>query len=92
MPIHQVPFPYFYPGAKMHSSAAANPHHSTAAACRERDAKEMSESIDPSPPLNYSSRRDVVGRMENQRNGGSGQHTPETSEEEHEESVNVEID
>lgn len=87
MPIHQVPFPYFYPGGKIHSSTSVNPHHSTA--CRDRDSKDMGESINPSPPLNYSSRRDIV-RMENQRNGG--QHTPESSEEEHEESVNVEID
>lgn len=89
MPMHQVPFPYFYPGAKIHHNPV-NSHMSSAPSLhRERETKDES-----SPPLNFSSsrRNSIRQEQEQHRNRLTGQPTPESSDEEHEESVNIEID
>lgn len=80
MPMHH--FPYFYNGAKLNAAA----HHSVAAANREQ--KEMNRSADASPPLNFSSRRESQ-RLDASNDHSVGQRTPDTSDEDIVENVNV---
>lgn len=86
MPMHH--FPYFYNGSSKMNPVAVGSHHAMSSVCRDRESKELRSS---SPPINYSSRRELK-RFDGQHDRSAGQRTPETSDEEHAENLNVEID
>lgn len=86
MPMHH--FPYFYNGAKMNPVA---PNGHPAVATPGREPKDMGQSTTASPPINFSSRRES-SRFESSRDRSAGQRTPESSDDEQAENLNVEID
>lgn len=90
MPIPQVPFPYFYPSAKLHSASMSSPQNERLHNLNQENNK-MSSTSNNSSPINFSLSTDYyyndISREHHQQRTKSpaiDEHIPDD--------VNVEID